>query len=304
MKHIVKEDTNLLDVIMAMYKGISRPTAKQILAYSDILVNGKSIKKSAILALKEGDQIDLTKRDKDAKTPKIGDYTRSISIVYEDDHLIIAIKPAGLITSKDRTQPSIIAFHKILEDHLAKREGKPERIWSVHRLDKEVEGLVLFAKSEEIQNTIKENWSNVTKKYLALTEAKPAQESGTIENWLMDSYKQKVVSFKKEVENSRFAKTEYQFLETIGAFHLLEVKLHTGRKNQIRIHLSEMGCPIVGDYKYGASDTFKRQIRLAAYQLQFDHPVSGKAMSFEYRPHKKFFNPIEGDEKYKFNLRH
>ena len=298
MKYTIKETTTLLNAVMQMYSGVSRQKAKQILSYTDFSVNGQTIEKQATKILNLGDVLESGSTRKEISGIQLPTKQNPISIVYEDKQLLIALKPAGIITSKDRNQPNAKSFHKFLETYLTKRDEKAHRIWSVHRLDKEVEGLVLFAKSEEIQLKIKDTWDHVVKKYLALTEAKPAEESGIIEDWLKDSYKQKVEAFDKEVENSRFAKTEYRFIETRGKYHLLEITLHTGRKNQIRVHLSGLGCPIAGDYKYGASAEFKRQIRLAAYHLNFTHPTTGKNLSFEYQPTKKFFKPSNFDEKY------
>jgi len=299
MKKVARNEALLIDFIIEMYDGVSRQRAKEILAHQQIKINDVITEGKATILINVGDLVEIDKKSKSELVTAAAAEKNKLRIVYEDDQILLAIKPAGIITSKDRKQPNLISFHKVIEDFLEHREQKHIRIWSVHRLDKEVEGIVLFAKSEEIQNQIKDQWSDVTKKYLALTEHRPKENEGVIENWLMDSYKQKVVSFANEVENSRFAKTEYRFKETIGMYHLLEVTLHTGRKNQIRVHLSEMGCSIVGDYKYGASNLYKRQIRLAAVRLQLNHPISGKPMTFEYLPSKNFFNPRNADEKYK-----
>ncbi len=299
MKYLTSQALPLIEIIMLMYKGISRQNAKSILAQNTISIDGRICKPKANELIAVGQTIVLSKTTdlpKDKKPTKLKDRP---SILFEDDALLIALKPAGIISSKDRNQPLISSFHKTLENYLMDRNQKTIRLWSIHRLDKEVEGLIVFAKSEQIQNQIKENWASFTKKYWAMTEKKPKENSGIIENWLKDSVKQKVVAFEQEVENSRFAKTEYRFVKTIKKYHLLEITLHTGRKNQIRVHLEGIGCPIVGDYKYGAASKYNRQIRLAAYHMQLQHPQNGKILTFEYKPNESFFNPMQADEKYK-----
>jgi 23S rRNA-/tRNA-specific pseudouridylate synthase len=250
--------------------------------------------------IKEGDVIEIKDRQKSKRKTNLPTRNNPISIFFEDDFLIVALKPAGILSCGSKEEKVNYSFHKELEEFLTKREDKKVRLWVVHRIDREVEGLILFAKSEKIQIKIKENWENVIKKYLALCEHKPKLNHGTIENWLKDSSTQKVIEYSKEVRESKFAKTEYTFLRQEKSYFLLEIKLHTGRKNQIRVHLSGIGCPIVGDRKYGAEANPVRQIRLAAFQLVFDHPVNGKLHDLRYNPSAAFFNPSQKkDEKYK-----
>jgi 23S rRNA pseudouridine1911/1915/1917 synthase len=187
-----------------------------------------------------------------------------------------------------------------MEEYLSKRDDNKTRLWAVHRIDREVEGLIVFSKSEKLKEKLSENWSNFTKKYLALTEQKPENENGFIENWLREGENLKVLVSEKETDGSKFAKTEYTFLRTIGKYHLLEIKLHTGRKNQIRVHLAHIGCPIAGDRKYGAMSDFKRKVRLVAFYISFNHPVTEKEITIEYKPADTFYHPSQNaDEKYK-----
>jgi 23S rRNA-/tRNA-specific pseudouridylate synthase len=117
---------------------------------------------------------------------------------------------------------------------------------------------------------------------------------------LKDSESRKVKAYFKEVKGSKLAKTEYRYLRQESSYSLVEVTLHTGRKNQIRVHLSDIGCPIVGDRKYGAQATPVRQIRLAAYYIDMTHPVSGKRLEMKYQPDERFFKPSKKeDEHYK-----
>ncbi len=296
MKFKTKETSNLLEAIMEAYKGISKQKAKQILGYSAIYLNGKKIDKHPLTEIPAQSLLEITDKNKSDLPTK----QNKIVISYEDNYYIIGIKPAGILAANDAQIPTSNSFHKILENYLSEKARKKVRLWVVHRLDRNVEGLIIFAKSEFHQQLIKEKWQSVSKKYLALTEKIPEKEHDVIESWLMDTQTQKVISFPREQEGAKFAKTEYTFLRSEKRYFLLEVSLHTGRKNQIRVHLAQINCPIVGDRKYGADASFNRQIRLAAYKLDFLHPVTNKPIHLQYNPSNRFYNPSQSsDEKYK-----
>jgi 23S rRNA pseudouridine1911/1915/1917 synthase len=299
-RYRVREPGSLLMVILEMYKGMSRQKAKQLLGYSTFLCNGKELDNHPGKELKTGDLIEIIpteKRSRDAKNP---DKRKPVAIFYEDDYLVAAIKPAGILTNSEPGTKTGKTYHKILESFISNRDGRATRLWVIHRLDIEVEGLILFAKSQKIMEQVKSSWSEVVKKYLALTAQKPDPPDGMVESWLLDTPSHKVISYDREVEGSRFARTSYHFIEQRKGYSLLEVTLHTGRKNQIRVHLSEMGCPIVGDRKYGADDSVSRQIRLAAWKLELPHPVTGRWIALRYDPPNRFYRPSEKeDEQYR-----
>ncbi len=283
-----------------MYQGISRQKAKQIIKHSRFKLNGKAIPSHPALDVEAN--LWIEKADKH-EVPKIHlkpDRRKPVAIHYEDRFFLIAIKPAGILTHPDSNQPGAKSFQKILEAYLSKRDLRNTRLWIVHRLDREVEGFLIMAKSEEIAEQFKENWSTVTKQYLALTEGKPEKEEGVLESYLRDEEHQKVKAYPTEVAGSRYAKTSYRWIKDALPYSVLEVTLHTGRKHQIRVHLSELGCPIVGDRKYGAEPFFRRQIRLAAYKLKLEHPVNQKIIELHYQPSARFFKPSpNADENYK-----
>jgi len=301
MKHKIKQAGNLLDAVLEAQFGVSRQKAKQIVSHARFLLNGTPIKNHPKQEVKPGDILEINSDQKKKLTENTNpDKRNPVAIHFEDDYLLVAIKPAGLLTTHEAEQKGGKSFHKLIENYLSVREDEFTKLYVVHRLDREVEGIVLFAKSEEIRDELKDNWQDVTKKYIALTEGKPEPESGFIESWLMDTSSQKVLAFKHEVEGSKFAKSFYQYIKPVRKFSLVEVTLHTGRKNQIRVHLASINCPIVGDRKYGADPGVLRQVRLAGTHLDFHHPKNGKFIEINYQPNKKFFNPSEReDEKYK-----
>ncbi len=300
MRYTLKQKATLLEAVLELYKGMSRQKAKQVISHSEFVVNGKGIEKHPNLPLEKGDVLEVNKVDTTKPKNLTPNRNNPIAIHFEDGHLVVALKPAGILSCGSKTDRKSNSFHDALEEYLGKRDDKRTKLWVVHRLDKEVEGLILFAKSEEVQTLIKDNWQGVTKKYLALTENKPDPENGIIENWLRDASEQRVVESLQEVPDSKFAKTEYQYVRAEKPYHLLEVQIYTGRKNQIRVHLAGIGCPIVGDRKYGADSMVLRQIRLAAYSLELTHPKTGVKISLQYTPVSKFFKPSKTEnETYK-----
>jgi 23S rRNA pseudouridine1911/1915/1917 synthase len=299
MKYNTKKAATLLDTVLEMYFGVSKQKAKQIITHSEFIVDGKKIDKHPLQIIEAGKTIEIVKESKSNQN-KLPNRNNPVAIYFEDNYFIVALKPAGILSCGDKSNLNNKTFHKLLENFLFGRDEKKKRLWIIHRLDKEVEGLIMFAKNEEMQEVMKENWSTVNKKYLALCENRPKQDSGFLEGWLKEGQHQKVMSFSKEIEGSKFAKTEFQYIRQEKSFHLIELKLHTGRKNQIRVQLSDIGCPIVGDRKYGADDSVKRQVRLAAYYLEFIHPVAEEKIILEYKPISRFFNPSKNeDENYK-----
>jgi 23S rRNA pseudouridine1911/1915/1917 synthase len=300
MKYTARQTATLLEVVMEMNRGISKQGAKKFIGTSSIMVDGKAVKNHPMLMVEQGQVLDFIKVVKVERNVTPPTRSNPISIHFEDEYLIVAQKTAGVLSCKDKNQVSATSTHTILEQFIADRDGKKLRLWPVHRLDREVEGLIIFAKSEDFQTTMKDVWSTVTKKYLALVEGTPETAKGVIESWLKDDENQRVRVYNTNVEGSKFAKTEFQILERVKQYTLLEITLHTGRKNQIRAHLSAIGCPIVGDRKYGAEGTVRRQIRLAAYKIEFKHPISEKMLKLEYKPSLSFFNPSTNeDENYR-----
>jgi len=300
MRYKLKQNTTLIEAVLEIYKGISKQKAKQIITYYELIKNGIEIDHHPNQLLEKGDVLEINKLEPNKAKNLVPNRNNPIAIHFEDEHLVVALKPAGIISCGSKTDKKDNSFHIVLQEYMQKRDEKKTKLWIVHRLDKEVEGLILFAKSEQIQQLIKDNWQQVTKKYLALTEAKPEPENGIIENWLREVAEQRVVGFNKEVPDSKFAKTEYRYLRAEKGYHLLEVQIFTGRKNQIRVHLAGINCPIVGDRKYGADASVLRQIRLAAYKIEFMHPVTKNKLALEYMPTARFFKPSKTEnESYK-----
>ncbi|MBE0640080.1 MAG: RluA family pseudouridine synthase [Bacteroidales bacterium] len=294
-KFKAKTSGKLLDVLKNHFPQTSNQTLRNMVKHNDVTRNGQPVRHAGEL-ISEGDEVVL-KPIPESETWRLG--KRTVNVMFEDEWLIVAHKPAGILTSGESTAVTP-TFVKMLNDILHQKLGRHQRLWVVHRLDREVEGLVMFAKEEKIQMALQDNWKSVEKNYLAITEKKPPSNEGEITSWLKDGLKQKVYSYDHEIPESKWAVTHFRFIKPIGKFHLLEVSLDTGRKNQIRVHLSELGCPIVGDWKYGADKSIVRQIRLIAWRLAFTHPVTGERIDLEAKVPKSFYSISETeDEKYK-----
>ncbi len=287
----VTAPTSLSDLLFNEFRDASKTTVKKIITHGNVKVNGK-MNTNPATKVTPGDSVEYIKQV--VHRSKINP---PYPVVYEDNYLLVAEKPAGLLTVGDRGLGGTSFYKELLEYVKENSEGK-ERLYVVHRLDREVSGLLVFTKTEELQQNLKNDWKNTRKLYYALVEGSPEKEEGTIRNWLVQGNNQKMYSGKVS-EKSKLAITHYKVMDKSPGFTLLEVELETGRKNQIRVHLSEMGCPVVGDRKYGADDHFERRIRLHAFYLAINHPATGDPLEFKSKMPKEFLVLKQKDEKYK-----
>ena len=289
MKIVVTKQNTLFGFLLEQYPDSPKTRVKKILQSGNVLINNIPVTLHSH-KLNPGDSIEILKtgiRTTKAEAP--------FPVLYEDQQLIVIDKPAGIPTSSvDGSRNVRDELSSFLRDNT---KGK-ERAWVIHRLDKEVSGIVLFAKSEAVMEKVRDKWDSTEKHYYALVEGAPEQPEGTIKSWLIEDSKQKVHSTRNQ-ENAKFAVTHYKVIKPVDNYTLLDVVTETGRKNQIRVHLSDLGCPIVGDRKYGASAEFIRRIRLHAYSLTFPHPETGKSFTILSHMPDAFLKVGKKDEKYK-----
>ena len=254
-----------------------------------VRVNNKSVTLHSF-ELKPGDSVETGLKPGIATKASL-----PFPVLYEDQHVIVVDKPAGIATSSidgsANVQWTISEFLKTLSKGTV-------RTYVVHRLDKEVSGVLLLAKSEMAMDAIKDKWDETEKHYYALVEGIPGNPEGTIKSWLIEDNAMKMHSV-KEKPDAKLAITHYKTIRLLDNYALLDIKTETGRKNQIRVHLSDIGCPIVGDRKYGASAEFIRRVRLHAYSISFPHPVTGEIISVESPMPDGFLSLKAKDEKYK-----
>jgi len=205
---------------------------------------------------------------------------RGCTILYEDQDIIVIDKVSGLLTMGSAREREKTAYHHITR---YVRKGNPRsrnRIFIVHRLDKDTSGVLVFAKTEKAKFFLQEEWQNFSKKYLAVVEGILSEKEGIITSYLTENSIHRVFSVKNP-EKGKFAKTGYTVLKESKHYSLLEIKLFTGRKNQIRVHFAENGNPVAGDKMYGEKGRGVKRLALHAARLTIVHPHSKKEMTFE-----------------------
>lgn len=205
---------------------------------------------------------------------------RGLTILYEDSDIIIVNKSAGLLTVKATYEKEKTAHH-ILTTYIRKGSLKSKKqLFVVHRLDRDTSGALVFAKTLEARERLKLQWKNVRKKYIAVVHGILTEKSGTITSYLAEDEDYKVSSVKNPGKGE-LAKTRYRVIKEAKKFSLLEIELLTGKKNQIRVHFSEKGHPLVGDDKYGKKGEPKGRLALHSHYLMFRHPRTGEELTFE-----------------------
>jgi 23S rRNA pseudouridine1911/1915/1917 synthase len=289
LKITINKPQTLLGFLIEQYPDSPRTRIKKLLQSGSVRVNNVSATLHSF-RLKQGDIVEFSLHagtETKARLP--------FTVLYEDQDIIVIDKPAGIATSSIDGSANV---QQIMSESLKNLSKGSIRTYVVHRLDKEVSGVLLLAKSETVMDTIKDKWDETEKHYLALVEGMPENPEGTVKSWLIEDNKMKMHSVKESAE-AKLAITHYKTIRLVNTNTLLDIKTDTGRKNQIRVHMSDIGCPIVGDRKYGASADFIRRVRLHACSLSFPHPVTGKMIIVESPMPKGFLSLKEEDEHYK-----
>lgn len=269
----VAEPASLLDFLLAHVTGQSRNSVKHLLSRGQVLIDGVP-QRQFDFPLRPGQTVTLLPQARGASLP--------FPVLYEDEGLLVVHKPAGLLTVATDTQKNRTAY-RLAAGYLRAR-GPGARLFIVHRLDRDTSGVLLFAKSEELKNALQEDWNSLVKKrgYWAVAEGEELPGSGECRSRLTESKTHRVYSAKGE--EGKEAVTRYTVLARKKGYSLLDVELDTGRKNQIRVHLAELGCPVAGDEKYGARTDPMGRLALHAYELSLTDPRSGKLLTFTAPP--------------------
>lgn len=216
--------------------------------------------------------------DRDGSPPKR--HLRGIVILHEDRDILVVDKPPGLLTIATDRERERTAYH-ILTDHVRKGSVRSRnRIFIVHRLDRETSGILVFAKSEKAKHRMQGQWEETEKRYLAVVHGQLENRAGTITTHLAENRAHRVYSTPDPTQG-KLSHTVYDVLKETKMFSLLEVRLLTGRKHQIRVHLAEKGHPIVGDKRYGEGNDAHKRLALHARSISFQHPFSGQRLTFE-----------------------
>lgn len=282
---IAREDCELLEFLMKAMYGISRTKVKKLLTYDSVYVNDRVVSQHDF-QLKPNMRVSIKKSSEGNRFKNFW-----IKIVFEDDHILVIEKKPGILSSSNN--PKDESVKSILNYYLDKSH-QHATAHTVHRLDKFTSGLMIFAKSKKVALDFEEDWKErvYDRRYIALVHGELPKSQGTISSYLKDD-SHYVTHSSQEDNGGKFAVTHYKRVKSGNGYSLAELQLETGRKNQIRVHLQDLGCPVVGDLKYGdGSDPIKR-LGLHAYKLCFKHPVTGEDLKFESDIPKSFYTPIE-----------
>lgn len=275
MKITFPNEIQLFEALLKLMPDSSNNTLRSMVKQGRVTVQGRVCK----------DFKTIVAPNEEIETwPKIIPLKDDLQLLYEDSHFVVINKPQGLLSVAANYEQAAAA-HAYLKDHY-----RPGRVFVVHRLDREVSGLMIFARTEDALGALKKliELRQIEREYFAIVEGKIPNDCGKWESYLIEDSEYFVRSSKRDGVGEH-AVTHYQVVDRNAHYTKLKVKLDTGRKNQIRVHCSEAGHPIVGDKKYGSKINPVKRMCLHSYKLQFIHPTTGRALKFEIPLPEEFF---------------
>lgn len=271
--YVVERECGLLEYLLATV-GESRSKVKATLQGRGVKVNGKTVTQFDF-PLQRGMKVAVSKSKRNQQSFK----SRYVKIIYEDRWLVVVEKNVGILSMA--AGHSSLNVKSVLDDYFHKSRQKC-RAHVVHRLDRDTSGLMVYAKDIETEQILEHNWHDIVydRRYVAVVSGEMENNEGTIANWLKDN--KAYVTYSSPVDNGgKYAVTHYSVMARTTEHSLVEFKLETGRKNQIRVHSADMGHPVCGDVKYGNGDDPLHRLCLHAYMLCFEHPITHEPMEFE-----------------------
>lgn len=304
-----EDKKTLLDLLIEK-TGASATKARTLIKNSAVFVDGRPALRPDLL-VRPGQSVEVTgKKDRKAKRAP------SATVLYEDKFIIAAQKPAGVLSISTKAE-SINTFYRAVSAYVKDNSAGKDKIFIVHRLDREVSGVMMFAKDQEVKKALQDSWDKAEKVYNAVVEGLPPKKEGTVTGWLCEVGENLMRSCPApaagdKASRAKLAVTHYRLIAESRGLGLIEVRLETGRKHQIRVHLRDMGCPVIGDRKYGVFvlpgqkaggenkkgpaasfyQGFKR-MGLHAARLSFIHPVTGRKVVIESPVPKSFMLPFK-----------
>lgn len=265
----------LLAMLQQMLPDTNRTRLKSMLRYGHVRLGGQTgLRHDSPVGQGETVEVNLSRPFVTFSNPRL-------HLVYEDDDIIVVNKGYGLLSMGTASASRERTAYSILRDYL-KKVHPMNKIFIIHRLDRDTSGLMMFAKSPEAKEAMQHNWNNMVleRNYVAVLEGVVEQDEGVVRSYLDENSRFEVYST-KEPGKGKLAVTRYKVLARGRGYSLVRFSLDTGRKNQIRVHASDMGHPIVGDRKYGAAGSPIHRLALHALTLRFVHPLTRKVMGFE-----------------------
>lgn len=276
----VKNEYELLEFLLLTFKDQSRNSVKSLLSSHRVSIDGAPISQFNF-KLYPGDVVIITK---DPIKKKI---RKDLPIIFENDEMIVINKPSGLLSVPSDKEKGSTAYRMVTD--YVQQKNRRNRIFIVHRLDEDTSGVLMFVKDKKLCDLLQDNWNDLMQKrgYIAIVEGVMEEKSKTIKSYLVKNSQNLMYSSKKKGEG-QFAITHYKVIKENETYSMLDVNIDTGRKNQIRVHLGELGHHVIGDDKYGNPSNPLNRLGLHAYELQFIHPVSKKLMTFTASTPKEF----------------
>ena len=272
VRFMVKENCELMIFLMTKMSGISRTKVKNMLSNGLVWVDDEVVSQYNFM-LQPGMQVRIGKKEEKRKFT-----SKWMRIVFEDKYIVVVEKREGIVTNSPTDEVSI---QRVLNNYFEFTRQRC-RAHTVHRLDKHTSGLLIFAKDKKISFMFEKNWKDIIsdRRYVAVVEGFMEKEYGTVESYLKDN--RMFVSYSSDIDDGgKHAITHYKTLKRKPDFSLVELRLETGRKNQIRVHMHDLKHPIVGDEKYGSTSDPIKRVALHAYKLSFTHPITNEELSFE-----------------------
>ncbi len=272
----VKQSISLFEFLQLKLPTMSRNNIKHLLTNKQVLLDGAAVSQFNFM-LSKGDIVQISKYP--VRNTKSSNKKELPEILYEDDEMIAINKPAGLLSISNEKEIKETAF-RIIQDYVCLKNPK-NRIYVVHRIDKETSGVLVFIKNEKLRNVLQLHWNDYvkTRKYIAIVEGKMPQDIGEIVSWLQKS--ETNLMYSSKLKKGQKSITQYKVLQENRNYSMLEVNIATGRKNQIRVHMKEAGHTIVGDSKYGPASDPLHRLGLHAQILTFEHPFNHRQYTFK-----------------------
>ena len=273
-KYICEKSEELLSFLRNNITNKSKNNLKSLLVNEMVLVNNKVQTKHNFILFK-GDIVEI----RNTKIKTNNSYKKEIKIIYEDDDIIVVNKPAGLLIIATDKEKEYTLYHMV--SSYLKTKNKNNKVFIIHRLDRETSGLVMFAKTQKAKNLFQSNWDNmfIKRGYVAVVEGTLKEKEKTLVNYLNENEGHMV--YVTDKSRGKYACTQYRVISENSKYSLLDINIKTGRKNQIRVQLKENGNIIVGDKKYGSNIDPLKRMALHAYKLEFNDPRTNKRTNIE-----------------------
>lgn len=280
--YTVEEDTELLPFLLETITDRSRNSVKSILTRGQVKINGQIITQHNH-PLEAGQEIDILSNLANKKKSILMD----VKVLHEDENIIVINKAEGVLSTDSEKPNEATAFEQLTV--MTKQENPNNKIYIVHRLDRDTSGVMLYAKNEETRDKMQNNWNDIVKerKYNALVEGTLDKKEGQITSWMKKGKDTRMISNQYDNGGKR-AITNYRVVREDKNYSLLELELETGRTNQIRVHMQDIGHSVIGDRKYGSKVNPIKRMGLHATTLSFIHPTTDQLVTYTVKPPKSF----------------